>query len=417
MTLEAQVASLTTQTTALLEAVTVQKSYIDAATQISVSGITGNSGSSVPAIGKSPVGDNTGKFSAAWLLPSPEFSTGIALTGGASTSAFIEVAGNGNAAGTGSAFFGQDGANTAYSWNRANAALSFGTNSAERGRFSAAGNFILGSTVDNGIDKLQVAGTVSAARIGLGGPAITDAMLTFTASGTNGGTPGAVTGFCLYEGGSTRYGISTNSNGGMEISANQTGQGIRFYTGSANTSPTERMQIAGSGHVLVGTSTDDGNNKLQVAGGVVVSAGTTGAASHMAMTWDSSGGNIQSYLNKPLLLNPLGNRVLIGKTVDRGVDTLQIHGSLEIGNQINCYTGADLEVVQRSGGNIVLYTGSVVPSATLSPAGLSLPNGFGCNGSAPQGKYAVNAACSDLATAIALINQLRAALVASGIVF
>jgi hypothetical protein len=40
---------------------------------------------------------------------------------------------------------------------------------------------------------------------------------------------------------------------------------------------------------------------------------------------------------------------------------------------------------------------------------------FGVNGATPQAKAAVNAACSDLSTAVALINQLRAALVANGI--
>lgn len=40
---------------------------------------------------------------------------------------------------------------------------------------------------------------------------------------------------------------------------------------------------------------------------------------------------------------------------------------------------------------------------------------FGCNGKTPQGTYAVNAAATDLATAIALVNQLRAALIANGI--
>lgn len=40
---------------------------------------------------------------------------------------------------------------------------------------------------------------------------------------------------------------------------------------------------------------------------------------------------------------------------------------------------------------------------------------FGVNGATPQAKATVNAACSDLATSVALINQLRAALVANGI--
>jgi hypothetical protein len=40
---------------------------------------------------------------------------------------------------------------------------------------------------------------------------------------------------------------------------------------------------------------------------------------------------------------------------------------------------------------------------------------LGTNGKTPQTSASVNAACTDLATAIALVNQLRAALVANGI--
>jgi len=45
----------------------------------------------------------------------------------------------------------------------------------------------------------------------------------------------------------------------------------------------------------------------------------------------------------------------------------------------------------------------------------SFTGAFGANGNAAQGKYTVNAASTDLATVVALCNQLRAALVANGI--
>jgi hypothetical protein len=40
---------------------------------------------------------------------------------------------------------------------------------------------------------------------------------------------------------------------------------------------------------------------------------------------------------------------------------------------------------------------------------------FGCNGASPQGAYAVRADATDLATALTLLNQIRAALIANGI--
>jgi microcystin-dependent protein len=64
-----QVATLTSQIANLLSAVNVQKSYIDMASQIAVSGITGSSGSAAPAPGKSPIGAPNGLFSYAWLDP------------------------------------------------------------------------------------------------------------------------------------------------------------------------------------------------------------------------------------------------------------------------------------------------------------------------------------------------------------
>ncbi len=47
--------------------------------------------------------------------------------------------------------------------------------------------------------------------------------------------------------------------------------------------------------------------------------------------------------------------------------------------------------------------------------GVAVAGAFGCNGAAAQAVYAVNIACTDLATVIALCNQLRAALIANGV--
>lgn len=52
---------------------------------------------------------------------------------------------------------------------------------------------------------------------------------------------------------------------------------------------------------------------------------------------------------------------------------------------------------------------------SYTPAGLKVPTGFGCNGKEAQAAVAVNAAATDAATTQALVNQLRAALVANGI--
>lgn len=65
--------------------------------------------------------------------------------------------------------------------------------------------------------------------------------------------------------------------------------------------------------------------------------------------------------------------------------------------------------------NFQNVAGTVTFGSFSSAGALSILSGFGCNGNAPQTKYTVNAASTDLASVIALSNQLRAALVANGI--
>ena len=57
-----------------------------------------------------------------------------------------------------------------------------------------------------------------------------------------------------------------------------------------------------------------------------------------------------------------------------------------------------------------------LPNTIAAPTvDVQIQGPFACNSATPQGKATVNAACTDLASAIALINQLRAALIANGI--
>ena len=69
-----------------------------------------------------------------------------------------------------------------------------------------------------------------------------------------------------------------------------------------------------------------------------------------------------------------------------------------------------------SAGNAATATTATnLSGGTVSATTGSFSGAFGCNGISAQTSYSVNSACSDLATAIALINQLRAALIANGI--
>ena len=112
---------------------------------------------------------------------------------------------------------------------------------------------------------------------------------------------------------STTYGeIRFSSNNGMYLgygsSIEGTGEGVgvnvgdlRFKTGSGAT-PTTRMRIAGSGNVLIGTTTDAGTDKLQVAGsilastaGIKIGSTTTSIESDGTSLYLKAGGN--TYLN------------------------------------------------------------------------------------------------------------------------
>jgi hypothetical protein len=63
-----------------------------------------------------------------------------------------------------------------------------------------------------------------------------------------------------------------------------------------------------------------------------------------------------------------------------------------------------------------ILTGGVLASANVQAGGtLKAVGAFSANNATPQAAAAVNAACIDLPTAVALVNQLRAALVANGI--
>jgi len=82
--------------------------------------------------------------------------------------------------------------------------------------------------------------------------------------------------------------------------------------------------------------------------------------------------------------------------------------------------GLYVDALQAQTTNYGVYVAAQTAAATnyaiFTNAGkVRIGGEFGCNAATPQAKATVNAACTDLPTAIALINQLRAALVANGI--
>lgn len=160
----------------------------------------------------------------------------------------------------------------------------------------------------------------------------------------------------------------------------RSGYVIGLYSSIVNYSTnTTAQQIAGSIRaVLSGTGT------VTVNQGVLVAYGIIGGAATIA-------GNYGIYL---------------ASQKDAGTITAD-HG-LYIGGGFATTANYGIRIADQTtaASNYAIYTG----------AGMVRIGGeFGCNGATPRAKATVNAACSDLATAVALLNQIRTALINNGI--
>ncbi len=150
----------------------------------------------------------------------------------------------------------------------------FYTAGVRAGSFSANGNLLLNTTTDNGTDKLQVNGRIySASGIGIAAyydtvPALSSSLVTGEITGNPNASVGSYTadyGFLrLSAGGGTtlaqKAAIDLQGYGATD------GSQIRFY---ANGTECMRIRV---GRVLIGTTTDNGTDKLQVNGSAATSA-------------------------------------------------------------------------------------------------------------------------------------------------
>jgi hypothetical protein len=80
----------------------------------------------------------------------------------------------------------------------------------------------------------------------------TSAAVNFNFTGDSIGAIGVVTANSSWYllSSSIGYGVSTNANGGLDIMANQNGQSVRLWAGTANTAPTEVASFLNTGSVI-----------------------------------------------------------------------------------------------------------------------------------------------------------------------
>lgn len=156
--------------------------------------------------------------------------------------------------------------------------LLFSLGGSEAARFAATTrNLLINTTTDNGSDKLQVNGSGLFSGNGL----------TIDSSGAGGSTSLNLT--CLNTGSSTiNFGGTSNPDKGR-ISYSDNSDIMQFFTNDS-----EKVRITATGNLLIGTTTDDGINKLQVNGnGIRIATAQTPASATAAGTtgtiaWDTS---------------------------------------------------------------------------------------------------------------------------------
>lgn len=209
------------------------------------------------------------------------------------------------------------------------------------------------------------------------------------------------------------------------------------------------MWTTGSYNVAIGSnalnSNSTGENNVAIGASALVlnSTGHSNMAIGSSACWNGTTGYQNTAIGQRVLFsNTTGNfnttlgayaaESLIGSgNVAIGFQALRLNtagsnnvcigtwaGYFETGSNklfIDNKTHAD-EATARIDALIYGVFGANAAGQTLAfNAAVNVNGTFGCNGVAAQGKYTVNAACTDLTTAVALVNQLRAALIANGI--
>lgn len=264
----------------------------------------------------------------------------------AGQSAIMEFAGNGNTIGTTSVLYGQDNSNAGYLWNRAAAPIYFATSAIERMRIATGGNVLIGTATDNGADKLQVNGTAVFKGVTYV-EATAPTALYVSNTLLNGGSTTGKTGIYLGDAGSgcqviTREKTTANTadtvlyheNGynNASISARFSETYISFFTQSA-----QRLAITTGGRVLIGTTTDNNTDLLQVNGSVKATAVVVGGGTASSNTEFFS--HVDGYGTTPVKIAAFG----IGGT-----------NSVAFGGQMRWYTSSGNGSLYKEGFSLSL---------------------------------------------------------------
>lgn len=186
--------------------------------------------------------------------------------------------------------------------------------------------------------------------------------------------------------------------------------------------------------IALTTSVAGNNNGDQTAATVPLEetwglAATDVAAAALELSGDiaaTSGANFLLRTADPMIPNATNLSALatgiLRNTTATGVPTIAVPADFPTLNQNTTGSAATLTTPRTINGvsfngsaNITIVDATKAPLAGPGSGQAFTVGAFGTNGQPPQGAYTVRADATDLATALTLVNQLRAALIAVGI--
>lgn len=202
--------------------------------------------------------DNSGNVGIGTTSPTSYASNTLQVNGASSAS--IKITNTASGVGNADGLDLYQGLTDSYLWNRNNGMMSFGTNNGERMRITNGGNVGIGTASPVGLLNLY------------GGDANAPAILTLESNTGGGGNTGLY--FRPYQ--SVTIANSNPAQAAILGLDNNYSAHIQFWTkteGAAANSMVERMRITSGGNLLLGTTTQFGSGKLNVA---YVPGATTG---------------------------------------------------------------------------------------------------------------------------------------------
>lgn len=174
--------------------------------------------------------------------------------------------------------------------------LTFWQGAAEAARFDVTtSNFLLGQTTGNSIDKLQVAGSGYFATghrdVTVGDNGIANLVSTTALAADKGGSL-SFSGVYATNGGITRFAAI----GGFKENATDNAYGgyLAFFSRANGGQLLERGRVSPAGNWLIGTTTDNGANKVQINGSVLATSFSGNGASLTSLNAGNLSGTIPS---------------------------------------------------------------------------------------------------------------------------